>query len=368
MVRFVSAVIEEHEGRKRSRFVASVEIRGLQKHYGDVHAVGGVDLSIADGEFLVLLGASGSGKTTLLRMIAGLEHPSSGEILIDGQRAGPDVPPRSRGVAMVFQSYALYPHRTVRENIAFPLRAQHAPRWRIEQRVTWAAELFHITSHLDRYPRQLSGGERQRVALCRALVREPRVFLFDEPLANLDAKLRNNARDEIKRFHRQVRTTTIYVTHDQVEAMGLGDRIAVMEHGRVRQVGTPQAIYDRPDDTFVATFLGQPPMNLILSRSPALAGGTVLGFRPEDLLPRQAFDAGEGVCEFSFSVSRLEYLGSERHLYGTVAEGDTVNGPVVSKLSGRMGACAREGEGQPFAVARSAMHLFDAATGARRSE
>jgi len=346
--------------------VASVEIRGLHKRYGDVHAVEGVDLSIKDGEFLVLLGASGSGKTTLLRMIAGLEHASSGEILIDGQRAGPDVPPRSRGIAMVFQSYALYPHRKVRDNIAFPLRAAREPRSVIDERVSWAAEIFHITRHLDRYPRQLSGGERQRVALCRALVRRPRVFLLDEPLANLDAKLRTSARDELRRLHQLVRTTTIYVTHDQVEAMGLGDRIALMERGKVRQVGTPQAMYECPIDTFVASFVGQPPMNLIVPRTPAMAWGTALGFRPEDLLPRTAFDASERVCELSFSVRRVEYLGSERHLYGAVAEGESVNGSVIAKLTGRLAACAREGESQPFAVARRAVHLFDAATGERR--
>jgi multiple sugar transport system ATP-binding protein len=192
------------------------------------------------------------------------------------------------------------------------------------------------------------------------------VFLLDEPLANLDAKLRNNARDELKRLHRLVRTTTIYVTHDQVEAMGLGDRIAVMEGGRVRQVGTPQSIYVCPKDTFVASFVGQPPMNLIVPRTAALASGTVLGFRPEDLLPRTAFDGGERVCELSFSVRRVEYLGAERHLYGTIAEGDSVDGAVMAKLTGPLAACAHEGDGQPFAVARRAVHQFDAATGERR--
>jgi multiple sugar transport system ATP-binding protein len=346
--------------------VASVEIRGLHKLYGDVRAVDGVDLSIQDGEFLVLLGASGSGKTSLLRMIAGLEHPSAGEIFIDRERAGPDVPPRSRGIAMVFQSYALYPHRTVRDNIAFPLRASHASRLRIEERVRWASEMFHLTAHLERYPRQLSGGERQRVALCRALVREPRVFLLDEPLANLDAKLRNHARDELKRLHKALRTTTIYVTHDQVEAMGLGDRIAVMERGRVRQVGTPQSVYEDPRDTFVATFVGTPPMNLIAPHGPSANGGTVIGFRPEDLLPRGAFGADERLCEFSFSVRRVEYLGSERHLYGTVAEGEAVGGTVIARLGGRHSHCAREGEGQRFAVPRRGVYTFDAETGARR--
>src|SRR5204863_198996 len=192
----------------------------------------------------------------------------------------------------VFQSYALYPHRTVAQNIAFPLEASGMPRPQIAEKVRWAADLFGITRYLERYPRQLSGGERQRVALCRALVRDPKVFLLDEPLANLDAKLRNTARDELKRFQRQIQRTTVYVTHDQVEAMGLGDRIAVMDHGKVRQIGTPQEVYEDPVDTFVATFVGQPPMNLLEVRHPP---GTLLGFRPEHFLPRDHFGSGEPV-------------------------------------------------------------------------
>src|SRR5213079_1470175 len=274
-----------------ARTVAGIEIRNLRKQFGDLSAVDGVNLSIRDGEFLVLLGSSGSGKTTLLRMIAGLEHPTSGEIYIAGRRVDQDVPPRARGIAMVFQSYALYPHRTVSGNIAFPLEAAHLPRAVIAEKVRWAAELFGIAGYLDRYPRQLSGGERQRVALCRAVVRDPQVFLLDEPLANLDAKLRNTARDELKRFQRQIKRTTVYVTHDQVEAMGLGDRIAVMDRGKVRQVGTPQEVYEDPVDTFVATFVGQPPMNLLDLRDPALPPGTLLGFRPEHFLPRDHFAA-----------------------------------------------------------------------------
>ena len=227
-----------------SETAAGVEIRHLRKRFtgGDHDAVDGVDLSIREGELLVLLGPSGCGKTTLLRMIAGLEHPSAGEIYIGGTRVDRDVPPRARGIAMVFQSYALYPHLTVFGNIAFPLEAAGQPRPTIAQKVRWAADMFGISRYLDRYPRQLSGGERQRVALCRALVRDPRVFLLDEPLANLDAKLRNMARDELKRFQRQVKRTVVYVTHDQVEAMGLGDRIVVMDRGKVRQVGTPQEV------------------------------------------------------------------------------------------------------------------------------
>src|SRR5437867_8894212 len=258
--------------------MAGVEIRHLSKRFGQLHAVDDVDLSVREGEFLVLLGPSGCGKTTLLRMIAGLERPTAGEILIGGERVD-DAPPRARGIAMVFQSYALYPHRTVARNISFPLEAVGLPRSVIEQKVRWAAEMFSITRYLDRYPRQLSGGERQRVALCRALVRDPKVFLLDEPLANLDAKLRNTARDELKRFQRQVKRTVVYVTHDQVEAMGLGDRIVVMDRGKVRQVGTPHEVYEDPVDTFVATFLGQPPMNLVELQ------GALLGFRPEHFVP-----------------------------------------------------------------------------------
>src|SRR5207245_670118 len=220
---------------------------------------------------------------------------------------------------MVFQSYALYPHRPAFRIIAIPLEAVRTPRQQIEEKVRWAADMFSISRYLDRYPRQLSGGERQRVALCRALVRDPKVFLLDEPLANLDAKLRNTARDELKRFQRQIRTTTVYVTHDQVEALGLGDRIAVMDRGKVRQVGTPQEVYEEPVDTFVATFVGQPPMNLLAARDPALPPRTALGFRPERFLPRDHFAVSEPLQTFPFAVRRVEYLASRRYVYGTIA-------------------------------------------------
>jgi multiple sugar transport system ATP-binding protein len=341
--------------------VAGVEIRNLSRRFGDFHAVDGVNLSIREGEFLVLLGPSGCGKTTLLRMIAGLERPTAGEILIGGERMDADVPPRARGIAMVFQSYALYPHRTVFRNIAFPLEAAGMPRNVIDQKVRWAAELFSITRYLDRYPRQLSGGERQRVALCRALVRDPKVFLLDEPLANLDAKLRNTARDELKRFPRQIKRTTVYVTHDQVEAMGLGDRIAVMDRGKVRQIGTPHEVYEDPVDTFVATFVGQPPMNLI-----GLADGTLLGFRPENFLPRDHFPGGERVRPFAFAVRRVEYLGSDRYVYGTVTDAGAGDATVIAKLPVTVGTAIPDGETLPFAVPERALCYFDAATGARR--
>ncbi len=346
--------------------MAGIEIRNLRKQFGELHAVDGVDLSIRDGEFLVLLGSSGSGKTTLLRMIAGLERPTAGEISIGGERMDGDVPPRARGIAMVFQSYALYPHRTVFQNIAFPLEASRTPRKRIEEKVRWAADMFSITRYLDRYPRQLSGGERQRVALCRALVRDPKVFLLDEPLANLDAKLRNTARDDLKRFQRQIQTTTVYVTHDQVEAMGLGDRIVVMEHGKVRQVGTPQEVYEDPVDTFVATFVGQPPMNLLPLRDPSLPPGTLVGFRPEHLLPRSVFGAGEELSPFHFAVRRVEYLGSDRYVYGVVTESAAPDATVIAKLPATIPLTIPEGETHEFAVPRRLLRYFDADTGLRR--
>lgn len=343
-----------------------IEIRNLSKHFGELHAVDGVDLSIRDGEFLVLLGSSGSGKTTLLRMIAGLESPTSGEIHIGGERMDGDVPPRLRGIAMVFQSYALYPHRTVFQNIAFPLEASRTPRVQITEKVRWAAELFGITRYLDRYPRQLSGGERQRVALCRALVRNPKVFLLDEPLANLDAKLRNTARDDLKRLQHRIQTTTVYVTHDQVEAMGLGDRIVVMERGKIRQVGTPQEVYEDPADTFVATFVGQPPMNLLDAGDPSLPPHTLIGFRPEHFLPRGVFGAGEEIRTFRFAVRRVEYLGSDRYVYGTIASAGDTDATIIAKLPATIALTIPEGETHEFAVPRRALRYFDAQTGQRR--
>src|SRR5256886_2091842 len=339
--------------------MAGVEIRHLSKSFGQLHAVDDVDLSIREGEFLVLLGPSGCGKTTLLRMIAGLERPTTGEIYIGGERMD-DAPPRARGIAMVFQSYAVYRHRPVSRNISCPLEALGLARAKIAEKVRGAAEMFGISRYLDRFPRQLSGGERQRVALCRALVRDPKVFLLDEPLANLDAKLRNTARDELKRFQRGIKTTTVYVTHDQVEAMGLGDRIAVMDRGKVRQIGTPQEVYEDPVDTFVATFVGQPPMNLLA------AGDPVLGFRPEHFLPRDHFAAGEPLQIFPFAVRRVEYLGSDRYVYGTIADGAADTATVIAKLPATVGTTIPEGETMEFAVPRRALRYFDAVTGARR--
>src|SRR4030081_3339482 len=242
--------------------MAIVETRRITKLFDDVRAVDGIDLIAKEGDFLVLLGPSGCGKTTLMRMIAGLERPTSGDIVIDGKIVT-GLPPRARNVAMVFQSYALYPHLTAERNISFPLSARGIPRDAIRKKVAWAAQIFGIQDFLDRKPRQLSGGERQRVALARAVVREPVVFLLDEPLSNLDAKLRNSARDELKQFQRSLGATTIYVTHDQAEAMGLGDRIAVLNQGRVRQIGTAHEIYGYPADVAPPTFIGASPQSSI---------------------------------------------------------------------------------------------------------
>ncbi|MCL6640299.1 MAG: ATP-binding cassette domain-containing protein [Candidatus Rokubacteria bacterium] len=339
--------------------MATVETRGARKHFGHVPAVDGVDLQTAEGEFLVLLGPSGCGKTTLLRMIAGLEQPTAGQILIGGEVVN-DLPPRARKIAMVFQSYALYPHMTVYDNIAFPLKAQGVARDEIPKRVQWAASLFGIAGLLARRPRQLSGGERQRVALARALVREPAVFLLDEPLSNLDAKLRASARDELQQFQRRIGTTTIYVTHDQVEAMGLGDRIAVMNRGKVQQVGTPQSVYDYPANTFVATFLGSPPMNLLQRDE-----HTVLGFRPEHFFPREIYAPGEDVVTFPLRVRQVEHLGAARLIYGSI-EGDRREQPLIADLPTTIATPIAEGEVHEFAVPRRALRVFDVQSGLAR--
>ena len=242
--------------------MANVELRQVRKSYGATEVIHGIDLDIGSGEFVVFVGPSGCGKSTLLRMIAGLESISDGEIRIGGNRVN-DLPPRERDIAMVFQDYALYPHKTVRDNMAFGLRLRKVPRDVIERRVNDAAATLKIVHLLDRLPKALSGGQRQRVAMGRAIVRQPKAFLFDEPLSNLDALLRNEVRVEIKKLHRRLQETIVYVTHDQVEAMTLADRIVVLESGRIGQVGTPDDIYQRPTDRFVAGFIGSPPMNFL---------------------------------------------------------------------------------------------------------
>ena len=239
-----------------------VSLKAIHKRYGEVEVIKGVDLEVRDGEFMVFVGPSGCGKSTLLRMIAGLEEISAGDLLIDGKRAN-DVRPAERGAAMVFQSYALYPHRTVAENMGFALRMAGVPRAARDEQVRRAAEVLRIGELLGRLPKELSGGQRQRVAIGRAIVRKPKVFLFDEPLSNLDAELRVSMRIELSRLHRELGTTMVYVTHDQVEAMTMGERIAVFNHGRVEQLGAPLELYHRPANEFVAGFLGAPRINLI---------------------------------------------------------------------------------------------------------
>jgi multiple sugar transport system ATP-binding protein len=337
----------------------AVEVRGLKKHYrhGDVPAVDGVDVATAEGEYLVLLGPSGCGKTTLLRTIAGLEEATAGEVLIGGNVVN-GLPPRARHVAMVFQSYALYPHKTVLDNIVFPLKAEKMTKEQRRDRARWAAELLGLEQLLARKPRELSGGERQRVALARALVREPSVFLLDEPLSNLDAKLRASARDELKQFQARLGTTTIYVTHDQAEAMGLGDRIAVMYAGKVRQLGPPREVYEDPVDTFVATFLGSPPMNLVAR------GKRLLGFRPESFLPAEIVQGDGNAVTAQFDVARIEYLSGDRHVYGTVRDiGEETR--VIARLPATVTTPIAAGETRDFRVHERDLRFFDAETGRR---
>src|SRR5213082_200185 len=251
--------------------MAQVTLRKVIKKYDEVHAVRGVDLDIADKEFIVLVGPSGCGKSTTLRMIAGLEEITGGDIAIGGDVVN-DVPPKDRDIAMVFQNYALYPHMNVYENMSFGLKLKRRPKDEIDRRVKQAAQILDITELLDRKPKQLSGGQRQRVAMGRAIVRNPKVFLFDEPLSNLDAKLRVQMRTEIKKVHQKVNTTTVYVTHDQVEAMTLADRVVVMNHGRIEQVGSPNDLYHSPRTQFVAGFIGSPAMNFLPVRLEDNAG------------------------------------------------------------------------------------------------
>lgn len=338
--------------------MAVVETRDLKKHFQDVRAVDGVSLSIQQGEFLVILGPSGSGKTTLMRLIAGLEVPTAGDILIGGEDVT-DLPPRLRDIGMVFQSYALYPHMSVFDNIAFPLRATgDRSAEEVREKVEWATGILDIQHLLDRKPRQLSGGERQRVALSRALAKEPDVLLLDEPLSNLDAKLRASARDELQRFQRRLGITTIFVTHDQVEAMGLGDRIVVMSGGRVRQVGTPQQVYHDSADTFVATFLGSPGMNFVERQD------VLVGFRPEQFVPLKTAKTSNELKTFRFRIGRVEYLGADKLIYGEVLE-DGGETSVISRLSSEEPFWTEPGETYEFAVQAQQLRFFDPETGER---
>jgi len=324
--------------------MATVSVRQARKDFGATKILHGVDVEIADGEFVVLVGPSGCGKSTLLRMIAGLENITGGEIAIGG-RVVNNVPPKDRDIAMVFQNYALYPHMTVRENMAFSMMLAKAPREVMEEEVQRAAKILGLGVLLDRYPRQLSGGQRQRVAMGRAIVRHPQVFLFDEPLSNLDAKLRVQMRSEIRELQQRLATTTIYVTHDQIEAMTMGDQIVVMNAGRIEQTGAPLALYDRPANLFVAGFIGSPAMNLLPGRVEGGAfrtdGGAVLplppgapasattyGIRPEHLL------LGDDGVEATIVV--VEPTGSETQVNLRIGE-TALMGAFRERIAGRPG-------------------------------
>jgi multiple sugar transport system ATP-binding protein len=363
--------------------MAEVHIRKVVKKYDEVLAVRGIDLDIRDHEFVVLVGPSGCGKTTTLRMIAGLEDITDGEIAIGGDVVN-DVPPKDRDIAMVFQNYALYPHMTVHENMSFGLRLKKFPKNEINRRVDEAARILDISELLDRKPKQLSGGQRQRVAMGRAIVRNPKVFLFDEPLSNLDAKLRVQMRIEIKKVHQKVRTTTVYVTHDQVEAMTLADRVVVMNHGVIEQVGTPTELYHHPRTRFVAGFIGSPAMNFIpvnlqdeggqlklrvndelsLSIPPARAskyaqhkgnGSLLLGLRPEHLTDARA-QLEPGVVAFDANLDVTEPMGMETLVYFPI-NGETVCGRV------NPAADAKEGAPLKMAADLNNMHLIDPKSG-----
>ncbi|HUQ73982.1 MAG TPA: sn-glycerol-3-phosphate ABC transporter ATP-binding protein UgpC [Burkholderiales bacterium] len=346
--------------------MAAVTLSGVRKAFGTTEVVHGVDITIADGEFCVLVGPSGCGKSTLLRMVAGLEEISSGEIRI-GSRVVNNVPPKERDIAMVFQNYALYPHMTVYANMAFSLRLAHRPTEEVEQRVADAAQILGLGDYLERYPRQLSGGQRQRVAMGRAIVRKPQVFLFDEPLSNLDAKLRVAMRTEIKALHQRLKTTSVYVTHDQIEAMTMADRIVVMNGGRVEQIGTPLELYDNPANLFVAGFIGSPAMNFLRGKvngggiavgagielpNPAqgLAPGreVMVGVRPEDL----AVDAGGVPAE----VVVVEPTGADTQIFCKLA-GTDVTAVVRERHDFRPGASVR--------LKPRLTYLFDPSSGAR---
>ena len=290
--------------------MAGVSFRDVRKNYGEVEVIHGVTTDVADGEFVVIVGPSGCGKSTLLRMVAGLERISSGEISI-GDRVVNDLEPMDRDIAMVFQNYALYPHMSVRQNMAYGLKIRKMPPAEIEKRVQRAAEILELGTYLDRKPRELSGGQRQRVAMGRAIVREPAVFLFDEPLSNLDAKLRVQMRVELQALHRRLGTTSLYVTHDQVEAMTLAHRMIVMNAGRAEQIGAPLEVYEKPATTFVAGFIGSPPMNLL----PAKLNGrdVLLGVRPEHLEPCAPAEAN-----FTADIALVEPLGADTLAHGKI--------------------------------------------------
>ena len=365
--------------------MSNVRFESVSKQYGNSFAVKELNLEIADGEFLVLVGPSGCGKTTSLRMLAGLEDISQGSLYIDEQRMN-DVPARERDIAMVFQSYALYPHMTVFENMAFSLQLQKVPKAEINQRIHSAAQQLDIEPLLDRRPRQLSGGQRQRVAVGRAIVRNPSVFLMDEPLSNLDAKLRVQARTELSKLHRQLGTTFVYVTHDQVEAMTLGSRIAVMNQGILQQVGTPQTLYDEPRNTFVAGFMGSPAMNFLKARlvgegdhlaiatdafqlpiptdrcaayAPYRDRPILFGVRPESLHVPDYVPPGIVPLSVPTTISVIERMGNEIILYLTTPDGQD----LVARVDPR--SRLQIGESVTMVMDTHRFYLFDAETGDR---
>ncbi len=349
--------------------MAKIALKDVRKVYGgNVDAIKGVSMDIADGEMIVLVGPSGCGKSTLLRMIAGLESISGGEIVI-GDRVVNDLEPSDRDIAMVFQNYALYPHMTVRQNLAYGLKNRKTPKDEIDRRITEAAKALEIEQYLERRPRQLSGGQRQRVAMGRAIVRKPAAFLFDEPLSNLDAKLRVQMRVEIRRLQRSLATTSVYVTHDQMEAMTLADRLVVLNAGRIEQIGTPIELYEKPATTFVATFIGSPSMNLLPYGTPSANGASgwsvngsgalpqttaTLGIRPEDITLAET-EAADAAFTGTVRVDAVELVGAESYVHGSFTDGTT----IVFRVPGR--SQLGIGENLRIAAQTKDFHLFDAA-------
>ena len=325
--------------------MAAVSLKDVKKSYGALEVIHGVSARIADGEFVVIVGPSGCGKSTLLRMVAGLERISSGEVAI-GERVVNELEPKDRDIAMVFQNYALYPHMSVYENMSYGLRIKRFSKADIDTRVRRAAGILELEPYLQRKPRELSGGQRQRVAMGRAIVREPAVFLFDEPLSNLDAKLRVQMRAELQALHRRLGTTSLYVTHDQVEAMTLAHRMIVMNAGRAEQIGTPLEVYARPATTFVAGFIGSPPMNLVPR------GGKLLGVRPEDLEP-----CAQGEAMLTAQVDLVEQLGADILIHGTI-EGTRIVARQPASRNIALGSL-------PLRFDPARAHYFDPASGSR---
>jgi sn-glycerol 3-phosphate transport system ATP-binding protein len=339
--------------------MAAVSLRDVRKTYTGLQVIHGVSVDIADGEFMVIVGPSGCGKSTLLRMVAGLETISAGEIVI-GERVVNELEPKDRDIAMVFQNYALYPHMSVYENMSYGLRIKGFSKTEIEERVRKAADILELRNFLQRKPRALSGGQRQRVAMGRAIVREPAVFLFDEPLSNLDAKLRVQMRGELQALHRRLETTSLYVTHDQVEAMTLAHRMIVMNAGRAEQIGAPLEVYAKPATTFVASFIGSPPMNLI----PSERGGkpVLLGIRPEHLEPCAEKDA-----TLVLEIDLIEPLGADTLVYGHLGGAGAKNG--AARVAARMQSSMDVRTGKlPLRYDPARAHYFDPETGTRLAQ